>query len=791
MKSTNQLLYKAHCCLLFILVCIISIKAQGDFYRAYVSINMNNPISSYHGAYFDVDKFALLEADLHDLEMRKFLVEDPGITLFINPDNEYFHFEDKKVHIGHSVGFQFGYKMSERTELSATIQTSNGKAQAFIPLYVPETDVSSGGTNTVLIEKKGLISASWHQWNAGVNVLRFFNRGPLKVGTGLGLYANFYSGIDETLTIAGQQLDLTTTKPGTSLSGSFDPVVQYSITDRLFICASLSKSFVLVSGNMPSPNLSSSITLGFSLGPPVQSKVKISRMAFQARGSAYDISESEEDWSGSGPTTPEARRELEAKRRANTRAVEAEQEGLTENQGAGTETASSWHEEPDGHLQAAFFNAVKCNPNCHELMTEFRKLPHEEAQKIVDGLYAASKASSAKYWANTRRHNEESNREYDEARKKFQQEFAEEWGALQWQLIEPMMDIGGAAVTLAKDAGLIDEETAKIILIAAALTGPAAVIWRGVRKGAQKMGVLMSKTATENADNVARTGRRSVDNMANTSRRNLNGITEGSLRSIETRCGIAVQDGRTFMRQAKDKGRFIIVRKGNPASLKHRNDPGYITKPVTCKPKTAKVGPQEGVVVDPTHDVQFSHVSDEIDNALKNGDLVKAEKLRDDYYTAVETWNKWLKDHGGQMPNKYSRNPITGEILYDNKGIRGDYDLHGVYQKMQDGSYKKVNFGDGIPVDHRAIAREEHNAARSINNGRRERREMNDALGREPIRHGSAEDLEILGEGNIIKLKPDPPVVVFTPDGKIIELETVEAMEQFYSDNGLTPTWRR
>ena len=42
----------------------------------------------------------------------------------------------------------------------------------------------------------------------------------------------------------------------------------------------------------------------------------------------------------------------------------------------------------------------------------------------------------------------------------------------------------------------------------------------------------------------------------------------------------------------------LVVRNGNRESMEYMNDPDYMAKPMDCKAKTAKVGPDQGLVVD-------------------------------------------------------------------------------------------------------------------------------------------------------------------------------------------------
>jgi hypothetical protein len=248
--------------------------------------------------------------------------------------------------------------------------------------------------------------------------------------------------------------------------------------------------------------------------------------------------------------------------------------------------------------------------------------------------------------------------------------------------------------------------------------------------------------------------------------------------------GIRPEDARNMEGIADSIGGVLVVRNGNRESMEYMNDPDYMAKPMDCKAKTAKVGPDQGLVVDPTHDVQKKHWDDAIEKAEAESNFEYADKLRKDREKAIETWEKY----GAEMQSKYGYTVTdTGRVTKEGfLGIHGDYDLHGVYIPGLDadgnpdasGRLTRANMGDGSVEDNRRRA------------GARE--QANDMLGalKKMFLHGAQDDWNHPGK------TADPPVTVFL--SKELEqryglrsphfLADAEAMKDFY-ENVMGVAW--
>ncbi len=256
--------------------------------------------------------------------------------------------------------------------------------------------------------------------------------------------------------------------------------------------------------------------------------------------------------------------------------------------------------------------------------------------------------------------------------------------------------------------------------------------------------------------------------------------TGRDLRSLPNNEGVSLESKNGFRQDhanrmhtfAQDKGVFLIVRDGNPDSVVHFSNPDYMPKPMSCKAKTAKVGPNKGIVVDPTHEKQKAAWDKAIADAESDAE---AKELRAQLKKAVDFWNQYGE---GMIEKGYRVNNDTGVIEYVEplpggkekvwEGIHGDYDLHGVYRKTDD-STEQISYGDGRG---------------SILDGQAFRGQLNHWLtGRDPkdfIQHGGQDDW--LPDPSIVPIKPpDPPAVVFFPDGRAPKrLADVKEMKHFY-----------
>ncbi len=643
----------------------------------------------------------------------------------------------------------------------AMLSLSYSNAELSIPMAIRYviTETGTGGTMTsnVIIGDYDY-NREWSRINFQVGMLYYFLQGRLNAGVKMGITSQFNSSQEIYIENGTNRLDIE--DPVGLLNQHFfniGPVFDLELNDRLSFDISMELNAVLADGNLPAPQLCGMAGVKYRFGS----------------GDVIEINTEEDD--GEGPVNEAMKEELELRKRIRERmmdgqAVETERQSEFPEPDYESEKDMNNYFDPNseeyeptaGKLQAEFFHAVKTLANSDSLMREFRKLSKEEAQKVVDAMYASSRAASAEYWEDVARHNREYEEAYELERAKFREEFAKEWGRLQWQFLEPILDPAGAAVNLAEETGVIDKSTAEAIRLASMFATPSGMLLRGVRNGAKKL----LKTTRKNADNQ-------IDELAGaasqTARNNTNSFVRGSLRTIEENAGIAKKHAEAFQDIAKERDWIVVVRKGNPKSLGHHCGRKHIPKPVTCKAKTAKVGPNEGLVVNPNNAHQTGYYADAIKKARENGNVAEAIRLKEEYESAVKTYNKWLDAHNGKLPRGYQET-AQGEILYRGNRIHGDYDLHGVFRKNSDGGRDRVNFGDG-----------------SLGDGRRQQKYINDKLGRDQCQHGGQEDWVKFNEntGLPVRADADPPVVVFKPDGSIIELNTKKDMIDFYKTHDI------
>ena len=225
--------------------------------------------------------------------------------------------------------------------------------------------------------------------------------------------------------------------------------------------------------------------------------------------------------------------------------------------------------------------------------------------------------------------------------------------------------------------------------------------------------------------------------------------------------GVAPEHHVKFGQMAANDGFIYIVRDCNPASLPYQSMDGYCTKPVTCKAKTAKHGPNAGLVVDPTHPVQVRYWEAALRNAAN--DPVKQQQIQKDRENAVEAWEGFKKKQLGK--DGYTRNDEDGTILLNGERIYGDYDLHGVYQLVDN---EVVPFGDG----------KKDSVSEQIGEGNKKRINK-DLVGpdapdsKKPVKHGPQD--EWANDGKSF----DAPATAYTPFGSIY-LPDGPSMHKFY-----------
>lgn len=255
-------------------------------------------------------------------------------------------------------------------------------------------------------------------------------------------------------------------------------------------------------------------------------------------------------------------------------------------------------------------------------------------------------------------------------------------------------------------------------------------------------------------------------------------LSDAEGKSLEQKNGFQQIHASRMHTFAQEKGVFLIVRDGNPDSVVHFSNPDYMPKPMSCKAKTAKVGPNKGIVVNPIHETQKAAWDKAIAEAAST---TEANKLREQRQKAVDTWKKY---GAGMLKKGYRVNKDTGVIEYVSptsggkvwKGIHGDYDLHGVYRKIDDEVMQRVNYGDGVESLNGEVFRSQLNQWLTGNNPK------------DFIQHGGQDDWK--PDPTIIAVKPpDPPAVVFFPDGRAPKrLETAKEMKEFY-ENQMAVRW--
>lgn len=259
-------------------------------------------------------------------------------------------------------------------------------------------------------------------------------------------------------------------------------------------------------------------------------------------------------------------------------------------------------------------------------------------------------------------------------------------------------------------------------------------------------------------------------------------LPETVLDDIEKNQGFRKDHAQRMNEFAQETDTYLIVRDGNPDSVKYFDDPNMMSKPMSSKAKTAKVGPNQGLVVDPTHVKQSQYWDDAIAEAKKAGDSEKVEWLE---YYRDKAVKEWVKSKEYMLEHGYRVNQETGVIEYVEKlpdgtekvitGIHGDYDLHGVYKKNPDGTMESVSFGEGQNFDGNGVD----------TSGGALRQQLNTKLTggtKDMVNHGGQDDW--IPDPNKIPVKPpDPPVTVFMPDGSApVKLKTAEEMKDFYEN---------
>jgi hypothetical protein len=266
-------------------------------------------------------------------------------------------------------------------------------------------------------------------------------------------------------------------------------------------------------------------------------------------------------------------------------------------------------------------------------------------------------------------------------------------------------------------------------------------------------------------------------------------LADDVLEGIEETQGFRKDHASRMHEFAQEKDVFLIVRDGNPDSVPFFGDADKVPKPMSSKAKTAKVGPDTGLVVDPTHPKQAKYWDDAIDAAAHKGqttgDYSELDKLVSARKKAIKSWDDYgdymlehgyTVDDGGRVMLKTVED--GKEVL---KAVHGDYDLHGVYKKGANGQMEQVSFGSGNKFDEHGVDVE----------GGLLRRQLNQKLTggtKDFIQHGGQDDW--IPDPKMMASKPaDPPVTVFFPDGRApVHLNDAKAMKTFY-ENEMGVKW--
>jgi len=249
-------------------------------------------------------------------------------------------------------------------------------------------------------------------------------------------------------------------------------------------------------------------------------------------------------------------------------------------------------------------------------------------------------------------------------------------------------------------------------------------------------------------------------------------LSDEDLQSIEQNQGFRKDHTQGMHEYAQRMKSYLVVRDGNPQSVRHFSDPDAIAKPMTCKAKTQKVGPHSGLVVDPTHPKQAAEWTKALNEARAKGDAEGYAKLKAAHDEALATWQKYgaaMKSQEHFMVDKDGlvRMPVEtwkdGAWVTEFRKIHGDYDIHGVFHASGDRTMR-IPFGDGTQMMD------------LLTKGFRENMNWNiSSNGKKFVLHGGQDDW--LHKGKV----PDPPVTVFFPDGRPpLRLETAEQMRDFY-----------
>ena len=257
-------------------------------------------------------------------------------------------------------------------------------------------------------------------------------------------------------------------------------------------------------------------------------------------------------------------------------------------------------------------------------------------------------------------------------------------------------------------------------------------------------------------------------------------LSDDALQKIQENQGFRKDHAAGMHEYAQRTKSFLIMRDGNPQSVKHFSDPDAVAKDMSCKAKTQKVGPDAGFVVNPYHEKQAAEWQKALDAAQASGDTQEYTRLYDAREKARKAWNdnnQKMKDKDGYIVDADGlvRKPVTvernGVWVKEYRKIHGDYDINGIFYVGGDKT-RRVSFGDGTEMSNLLSKGFRENLNWRISKN-----------GKEFILHGGQDDW--LHEGKT----PDPPVTVFFPDGRPpLRLENAADMKKFY-ENAMRVQW--
>jgi len=264
------------------------------------------------------------------------------------------------------------------------------------------------------------------------------------------------------------------------------------------------------------------------------------------------------------------------------------------------------------------------------------------------------------------------------------------------------------------------------------------------------------------------------DELSDAQRQRLE-LSGDELTSLETKQGFHRDHSQRMNLFAKLFNAILVVRDSNPDTVKYMDDPDYMAKPMECKAKTAKVGDDLGLVVNPRHPVQAAHWDAAIAKAKAEGSQDRVDYLEHHRGRAERAWD----EYGGKMKKAGYEVDGRGVIFKEPfKGVHGDYDLHGVFTVEGAGAVSHaVSYGDGSRESNRATRelRAQLNAfIRGVTDPVMRLKEM--------VLHGGQDNWDHPGKTS------DPPVTIFLPDSVAerigrtspVRLATAAEMRDFY-----------